>query len=602
MQHAVALLLLSSPALAQLGVASVSPPRQALAVSTATNVVVTFDAPVDAGTLGADTFRVFGRWSGPRTGELSAAGSTVTWRPDRPFFPGEYVTVTLSEGVQGTGGAPLDGGSTWSFWTRAGAGSGAFALADVVSTRLPGEGLIQSYGIYAGDLDRDGAPDFSIPNEVANDVRVMPNDGCGVFGTPDPIDVPPGSTPSANDAGDFNADGYPDMAVANISGDTVSVLLADGLGSYQDAVTYPSGDASRGVAVLDLEGDGDSDFAVTLRNASKVALHQNTGAGVFAAPAVIEGGVNGETSVVAVDADGDGISDLYVGGYDSQTLAVLLGQGDGTFVLSDTSSAGGRPWQLAQGDVDGDGDADVATCNSNTSSSSILRGDGAGALANPETYLAGAFALAVDLGDAEGDGDLDLAVSNYGAGTWTFRLNDGTGLFGSPTTLQASFAGSCMIFVDDDRDGDMDLVGIDEVSDELFFFRQQSPAFAGVAPGACDARLRVNSLAGNAGFGALPPHPVSLAERAFLDVTTEAGAAFAIGVGQPLAPGAPTVFGLLNLSPAYLLASGVADGHGEGRVALDLPPTLGVGSGAALQAFTMSPGAFSNAEGVVIAP
>src|SRR5688572_6639361 len=128
MRSALLLTLLASPLASQLGVASVSPSRQALTASTAANVVVTFDAPVDAATLGPATFAVFGRWSGPRTGTISAAGSTATWRPDRPFFPGEYVTVALSEGVLSAGGAPLAGGATWSFWTRASAGTGAFAL------------------------------------------------------------------------------------------------------------------------------------------------------------------------------------------------------------------------------------------------------------------------------------------------------------------------------------------------------------------------------------------------------------------------------------------------------------------------------------------
>jgi hypothetical protein len=601
MRKLIAALLLCSSADAQLLVSAVSPAEEALSASTATDLVVVFSAAVDGATVDADSFQVFGRWSGPREGSLSVAGSMVTWRPARAFFPGERVSVMLASTIASTTGDPLALGHTWSFWTRAGKGSDSFTLVDVQSTRLPGEGLITSYGIYAGDLDRDGAPDFSIPNEGPSDVRVFRNDGCASYPTLEVYPVPAGSTPSANEGGDFNRDGYPDLAVANISGDSTSVLLNDGAGTYLPAATYTSGGSPRGVAVLDVEADGDADLAIPLRDGSRVALHKNAGNGTFGAAQLLEAGVNGETSIAAVDANLDGISDLYVGGYDSQNVAVMTGSGTGTFTTTDTSAVGGAPWMLAAGDVDGDGDVDVASCNSTNPSASILRNNGAGALGTAQNYATGSFPIAVDLGDADGDGDLDLVVSNYSSASWTYRHNNGTGMFGPATTFPAQFAGSCMILVDDDRDGDVDLIGIDEISDEIFYYRQESPAVAGVELMACSAQLRVNSFAGNAGFGSLPAHSVSLAERAFLDISTAPGTAFGIFAGPALAPGIPTAFGLLNLSVGYGIASGVTDAFGEGHVALDLPPTLSPGATTGLQGFVLTL-EVTNAESLVIVP
>ena len=243
----------------------VAPSPNAILASAATSIVLDSTEPLDPLTIDGSV-RVWGRWSGAMDGTKRLEGAQrIVFEPARAFFPGETVTVLVSRALRSQAGLSLSGGFTASFWIGWPRGSGNFGLAFTLPVRSTGEGLIQTYGIYAGDLDGDGAPDFSIPNEVANDVRVMKNDGCGVFGTPEPHDVPPGSTPSANDAGDFNRDGFPDMAVANISGDTASVLLSNGAGSYQPAVSYPSGDAPRGVTVLDLEGDGDSDFAVTLQ-------------------------------------------------------------------------------------------------------------------------------------------------------------------------------------------------------------------------------------------------------------------------------------------------------------------------------------------------
>ena len=603
MKYAISLLLLAAPMTAQLSVTSVEPTRNSLAVSTATNVTVTFDAMVDGATIDATTFNVFGRWSGMRTGTYTVAGTTVTWQPDLPFFPGESVTVALSEGVKSTGGLTLTGGNAFHFWTRSNQGPDTFTLEGIESTRLPGEGLIQSYGIYAGDLDRDGSPDFSIPNEVADDVRVKHNDGCGTYSAPEITTVPDNSVPSANEGADFNGDGWTDLAVANINGDTISVLLNDGTGSYLPSTTYPSGDASRGVAVLDLEADGDTDLAITLRNDSRVALHRNNGDGTFAAATTFEAGVTGETSIIAVDADGDGMSDLFVGGYDSETVACLRNTGGGVFTTSDTESVGGNPWMLAAGDVDGDGNVDAASCNSDDSSASIVRGDGAGGLFPSVEYGASFFPLAIDLGDTDGDGDLDLVVSNYGGGTWTYRNNDGAGNYGPATTLSATFAGSCMILVDDDRDGDLDLIGIDEISDEIFYYRQDSPIPAGVQARDCNSTLRVNNMAGYAGFGLLPNHPISLGERAFLGITTAPGSNWIIAVGTGLKPGVATSWGLLNLLPALPLVSGTADAFGESQTPVTLPPGLTPGSTVALQAFTFAgTGDFTNPETAVVTP
>ena len=49
------------------------------------------------------------------------------------------------------------------------------------------------------------------------------NQGNGVFATA--VDYPAGATPTSVLAADLDGDGKPDLAVANTSGDTVSVLL-----------------------------------------------------------------------------------------------------------------------------------------------------------------------------------------------------------------------------------------------------------------------------------------------------------------------------------------------------------------------------------------
>ena len=118
---------------------------------------------------------MFGRWSGVATGTLSLSNGdrTVTFSPSRPFFAGETVTVMLSNAVTATSNRALAGGYTWVFWTKPARGTRNLQLAATLPVRRTGESRIRTYGAYAGDLDGDGAPDLSLPNEDVSDVRVM---------------------------------------------------------------------------------------------------------------------------------------------------------------------------------------------------------------------------------------------------------------------------------------------------------------------------------------------------------------------------------------------------------------------------------------------
>jgi hypothetical protein len=611
--------LLAQPLPAQGGfaVASVSPARNIVDAPTGTPVSISFTAPVDPSTVNAGTFRVFGRWSGVASGAhfVVAGGLIAHFQPARPFFPGEAVTVMLSSTVSGASGGNLAGGHTWSFWTRPAPGSGTLALAGTLDVRLPGDPPIRSYGAYAGDLDRDGAPDLSIPDENVSDVRVLLGNGCGGYALPVPHLLPSGSQPSANEGGDFDGDGFIDLAVANIASVSISVLRGNGAGGYLPAVIYPAGSAPRGVAVLDAEGDGDLDVVIANRNSWNLSLHLNAGNGTFPSASFFDGGGDGETGVVAVDANEDGIADLFVGNYDSQTATILLGNGAGGFALSGTIPLGGRPWMIAAGDVDGDGHVDVASANADTATGTVARGNGSGGFFAPATTVpTGSIPIAVDLGDLEGDGDLDLVLSNYGSGTFTIYRNDGAGAFVAPTTLPAISAGSCATFVDDDRDGDLDLLGIDELADKVLLYRQAGSSPPGVQAPSCAATLRIDNLANRAGYAGTLPHDVKIGGIFFVGVTGAPNVPYALAIGLPQEPGIPAPYGLENLTSWFFLFDGFAgspnaftDGFGEDTESILVPSTLSPGVSVAFQGFVLDAtnpfgGTVTNPERVVLVP
>ena len=584
----------SAPGGTPLQVLSHTPPANATFAPTAAPITVLFDQDVAVGSVGADAVRVFGRWSGPMDGAVAVGGPQLTFTPARPFFPGEQVTVNVDADLAASGGGALAGGYAFSFWTRASAGDAVFELVGNHELKLGGETFVQAYGIHAVDLDQDGDPDFSIPCEISSDVRVMENTGCGTFAGPTLHALPGGSYPSSNETGDFDGDGDPDLATANIVGDTVSVLLGAAGAAYEPATTYPSGDAPRAMVVLDANADARDDLVVACLNSSNLWLYTGQGDGTFAAPTTFEGGGNGEAALAAVDANGDGRWDLYCGHRLTQTATCLLGDATGTFAVSGQSPIGGQAWMLASGDVDADGDVDLASANSFSDNVGVVRGDGAGGLAGLATYPAGSFPLAVDLGDLDADGDLDLVLSSYNSADWTVYTNDGSGGFHSPQTFDADQAGSCMTIVDYDRDGDMDMVGIDELTDRVFLFRQRSTPPPGVEAGACGAQLRVDNLAGWAGFGAQPAHVLTPGRPVFFSITGAPFQPAVFGFGLPKQPGVPVTSGLLNVGLITPLVLAPADAAGESSLEVVVPPGLPPGLPIAIQAWVA--GQLTNAE------
>ena len=96
---------------------------------------------------------------------------------------------------------------------------------------------------------------------------------------------PTGTNPQAVALGDFNRNGKPDLAVANSTSNTVSVLLGNGDSTFQTQVDYATGTNPQGIAVGDFNGDGILDLAVTNSASNTVSVFLGNGDGTFRAKA-----------------------------------------------------------------------------------------------------------------------------------------------------------------------------------------------------------------------------------------------------------------------------------------------------------------------------
>lgn len=311
-------------------------------------------------------------------------------------------------------------------------------------------------------------------------------------------------------SGDFNRDGRPDIAVANVISNNVSVLLGNGNGTYQTAVNYAVGSGPCSLAVADFNHDGDLDLVTANRDSANVSVLLGNGGGTFQAAVNCPTKASGSPFSVAVsDLNCDGKPDLTVANWGSGNISVLLGQGNGSFqtaVKISTNSLPGYPYSLTVDDFNGDATPDLAVAsNDNSHNVGIFVGNGDGTFQAPVHYDVGGTLSSLAAGDFNGDGKLDLVVTHpVVSGTkYSVMLGNNDGSF--QAAAHYSYAGSwdpeSVVVADLDRDGKPDLVLANEATNNVLLLQGRGDGTfqtAGTLPtGSAPCSLSVGDLDGN---------------------------------------------------------------------------------------------------------
>jgi FG-GAP-like repeat/FG-GAP repeat len=323
--------------------------------------------------------------------------------------------------------------------------------------------------VAAGDFNSDGYADLAVVNSgsINNNVSVLLADGNGSFAPPVTFSSG-GRNPRTMAVGDFNDDGTPDLAVANVSSGNVGVLLGNGDGSFASTVAFATGgEGPLSVAVGDFNNDGNADLALANFFTDDVGVLLGNGSGGFASAVTFDSGGSRPFSIAVGDFDGDGQADLVVANSESSNVGVLLGNGTGGFAPAVTFGTGGSfPFSVAVGDFNNDDMADIVVANSNGSNVGILLGDGTGDFA-PAATFAVSIPLGIAVADFNNDGNTDLLVGNPTHDHVSVLLGNGLGGFAASQTFDTGRYPAAVAVADFDNDGRTDIAVANFSSDNV---------------------------------------------------------------------------------------------------------------------------------------
>ncbi|MGD0389028.1 MAG: FG-GAP-like repeat-containing protein [Tepidisphaeraceae bacterium] len=251
----------------------------------------------------------------------------------------------------------------------------------------------QAYGVQSGSLAVGDQDFYKLTTAAAGSLQVQLTPGSGATGSMSleilnaanqsvlasgqasgggqsaTVAVSQGQAVLLHVFGDSTTSGSFGLTFVNLDQDTVaasSTLIPAGLDPSQSVVA-------------DLRGNGIEDIVVADASSDTVSVLLGNGNGTFQAPRQYSVGAFASTArltngllprfrraIAVADFNHDGIPDIVVTNYDSGDVSVLLGNGDGTFQPQRRFNAVPNPFDLAVGDLTGNGNQDIVVVSANS--------------------------------------------------------------------------------------------------------------------------------------------------------------------------------------------------------------------------------------------
>jgi len=322
--------------------------------------------------------------------------------------------------------------------------------------------------VVAADFNGDGILDLAMVSETYSSVPYIGNvaivlgHGDGSFGPPAYFQA--GPNPISIAVADFNGDGKLDLVIGNQSGastpGSVSILMGKGDGTFSATVSYNVGLTPLSMVSTDFNGDGKADLAVldTSREGAGDTLYIFLGNadGTLRTPSSSNPG----TSIGALsytDLNHDGNQDLLISDTDGGAVAVLFGNGDGTFQSPKEYLAAAEPADVAVIPLP-DGSTAILTADDVTGFVWLYFASRSGNVGAPPLQSVGTQPAAIATADLNHDGKNDIVITDSAAGALLVLLNTGNGQFANPASYAVGSSPAATVIADVNNDGKPDLI------------------------------------------------------------------------------------------------------------------------------------------------
>jgi VCBS repeat protein len=271
-----------------------------------------------------------------------------------------------------------------------------------------------------------------------------------------------GAQPGGLVAADLNGDGVLDLVSSNTRGNSISVLLGNGDGTFRTHVDYAVGTAPTQMVIADFNNDGIPDIAVVNTGSFNISVLLGRGDGSFRPAQNASVAPHPPSGMTVADFNGDHFLDIAVAS-GNQAVSFLRGDGNGNFdqytdFFAVTLTNPLFIYQVAAADFNNDHLIDVATLNQSQNSVTLLLNDGAGSYNVGNTYgVFGDLPVALIAVDLNFDSRPDLVAASVGGGI-TVLIADGDGTFAVPVSIPVAGSIGGMIVTDVTNDGIPDIV------------------------------------------------------------------------------------------------------------------------------------------------
>lgn len=348
-----------------------------------------------------------------------------------------------------------------------------FGSTSAVANLSPG--LPISYATV-GDYNNDGWLDIALSSSDYGLILVYLGQSDGSF-SEQYVSSICGGRPSVMGQADFNWDGRLDLVVGDTSYGKIRFMLNAGGGKFalEDQKTIWRV-APKNFVISDLNTDGKLDIAFSNYYYNAISLLYGEDTMEFGEPInyPVPGGY--PSAIASADFDNDGSTDIVVASEGSNYL-YFFKQNQGAFEKKAQIQTGSRPVSIALADFNHDNILDVVVVNKNSNDISLYRGKLEGgdySWQSPTIYSVGQSPSSVCIADFNSDSYLDIAIACEGSNVVYFLLSTGLGNFTlSDKTLSTGSRPIQVLAVDFDNNGMSDLLTLNRGDNTVSTFKDE---------------------------------------------------------------------------------------------------------------------------------